>query len=156
MTKPIMSKVNNKFESLEAFENTAQLAAKNQRFAFSKKDSNLTRHNKKFLFVVLQCTKGEDGTTIGILQRRLIRERKRLDIRIFLCLSKVFISDRDQALRNALSKVFLILDKILCLASFGTKLKSQLLKTFKTDNKYEVFKKKFEALQFTKIEEEIS
>ncbi|CAG8631019.1 10432_t:CDS:2 [Cetraspora pellucida] len=39
-----MPKVNDEFKSLEALESAANLAAKVNRFAFSRKDSNLTRH----------------------------------------------------------------------------------------------------------------
>ncbi|CAG8544874.1 18826_t:CDS:2 [Gigaspora margarita] len=54
----IMPKLNDEFESLENFENTAKLAAKAHGFTFSRKDINLTEHKKKSFFVVLQCTKG--------------------------------------------------------------------------------------------------
>ncbi|CAG8787707.1 23313_t:CDS:2 [Dentiscutata erythropus] len=58
MSKPLMPNVNDKFDSLEAFEDAARLAAKYEGFAFSRKDSNLTGCKGKSLFVVLQCTKG--------------------------------------------------------------------------------------------------
>ncbi|CAG8802120.1 812_t:CDS:2 [Gigaspora margarita] len=54
-----MPKVNDEFESLEAFEDAAKSAAKYRGFAFSRKDSNLTEHNSKSPFVVLQYTKEE-------------------------------------------------------------------------------------------------
>ncbi|CAG8696578.1 13689_t:CDS:2, partial [Dentiscutata heterogama] len=59
MSKPLMPNVNDKFDSLEAFEDAARLAAKYEGFAFSRKDSNLTGCKGKSLFVVLQCTKEE-------------------------------------------------------------------------------------------------
>ncbi|CAG8833035.1 40353_t:CDS:2, partial [Gigaspora margarita] len=52
-----MPKLNERFESLEAFENAAKSAAKAHGFAFSRKDSNLVGHKTKSPFVVLQCTK---------------------------------------------------------------------------------------------------
>ncbi|CAG8465364.1 6181_t:CDS:2 [Dentiscutata erythropus] len=58
MTESIMPKVNDKFESLEAFEDAAKSAAKSNGFAFARKDSNLTGRNGKSPFVILQCTKG--------------------------------------------------------------------------------------------------
>ncbi|CAG8855102.1 36257_t:CDS:1, partial [Gigaspora margarita] len=58
MSKPLMPNVNDKFDSLEAFEDAARSAAKYEGFAFSRKDSNLTWCKGKSPFVVLQCTKG--------------------------------------------------------------------------------------------------
>ncbi|CAG8856874.1 24457_t:CDS:2, partial [Gigaspora margarita] len=43
-----------KFESLEAFEDAAKFAAKVNGFAFARKNSNFTRHQGKSQFVVLQ------------------------------------------------------------------------------------------------------
>ncbi|CAG8756375.1 10498_t:CDS:2, partial [Cetraspora pellucida] len=75
---------------------------------------------------------------------------------IYGCLPEVFMSDRDQALRNASSKVFPTLDKMLCVWHLlEQNLKVNCQKLFKNDDDYEVFKKEVEALQFTEIEEEI-
>ncbi|CAG8827184.1 2142_t:CDS:1, partial [Dentiscutata erythropus] len=52
--------VNDKFESLEAFEDAAKAAAKSNMFAFAKKDSNLTGNKDKSSYVVLQYTKSRD------------------------------------------------------------------------------------------------
>ncbi|RIB05393.1 hypothetical protein C2G38_2253836 [Gigaspora rosea] len=52
------AKSDDEFESLEAFKDAAKSAAKYRGFAFSRKDSNLTRRNGKSPFVVLQCMKG--------------------------------------------------------------------------------------------------
>ncbi|CAG8539975.1 37606_t:CDS:2 [Gigaspora margarita] len=60
MTKPLIPKVNNKFESLEAFEDAAKSAAKYEGFTLSRKDSKLTGYNNKSAFVVLQCTKATE------------------------------------------------------------------------------------------------
>ncbi|RIB02395.1 hypothetical protein C2G38_2227936 [Gigaspora rosea] len=56
--KPTILKVNDTFESLEAFECAANLAAKVNGFAFSRKDSNLMGRGGKSPFIILQYTKG--------------------------------------------------------------------------------------------------
>lgn len=56
--EPTISKVNDKFDSLEALESAANLAAKANGFAFSRKDSNLTGRGGKSPFITLQYTKG--------------------------------------------------------------------------------------------------
>ncbi|CAG8855080.1 17094_t:CDS:2, partial [Gigaspora margarita] len=54
------------------------------------------------------------------------------------CLPDVFMSDRDQALRNASSKVFLESNKMLCVwRILEQNLKANCRKLFKTDNDYE-------------------
>ncbi|CAG8835245.1 8504_t:CDS:2, partial [Gigaspora margarita] len=63
----------------------------------------------------------------------------------YSCLPDVFISDRDQALRNASSKHIL-----------EQNLKANCHKLFKTDDDYEVFKKEVMNLRFITVEEQIS
>ncbi|CAG8855697.1 29469_t:CDS:1, partial [Gigaspora margarita] len=55
--EPTILKVNDIFESLEVLESAANLAAKVNGFAFSRKDSNLTGCGGKSPFIILQCTK---------------------------------------------------------------------------------------------------
>ncbi|CAG8659132.1 7887_t:CDS:2, partial [Ambispora gerdemannii] len=63
MTEPIMPKVNDKFESLKAFED----AAKANGFAFSRKNSYLTGRKGKSPFVVLQCIKADSNAPTRII-----------------------------------------------------------------------------------------
>ncbi|CAG8844811.1 15738_t:CDS:2, partial [Gigaspora margarita] len=73
------------------------------------------------------------------------------------CLPDVFMSDRDQALRNASSKVFPESNKMLCVWHLlEQNLKVNCRKLFKNDEDYEMFKKEVEALRFTESEKEIS
>ncbi|CAG8776734.1 21271_t:CDS:2 [Dentiscutata erythropus] len=157
MTEPIMPKINDEFESLEAFKNVAKSATKYRGFAFSKKDSNLTRCNGKSPFVVLQCTKGGEwynsavNKTIDggiILSKNIINECAC----IRLALNEGYNNDstqillrlfkEDQALRNASDKVFPETDKMLCVWHLlEQNLKVNCRKLFKTDNDYEAFKK---------------
>ncbi|CAG8669603.1 768_t:CDS:2 [Dentiscutata erythropus] len=82
MTKPIIPKVNDEFESLEAFKDAAKSAAKYRGFAFSRKDSNLTRCNGKSPFVVLQCMKGaavnKSMDSEMIFSKNIINKRARI------------------------------------------------------------------------------
>ncbi|CAG8857362.1 14645_t:CDS:1, partial [Gigaspora margarita] len=56
----------------------------------------------------------------------------------YSCLPDIFMSNRDQALRNALSKVFPESNKMLCVWHIlEQNLKANCRKLFKTDNDYE-------------------
>ncbi|CAG8778074.1 5419_t:CDS:1, partial [Ambispora leptoticha] len=72
------------------------------------------------------------------------------------CLPEVFMSDRDQALRNAADIVFPRSNKMLCVWHLlEQNLKTNCHKLFENGNDYELFKKEVEALRFTSDEEKI-
>ncbi|CAG8752650.1 9544_t:CDS:2, partial [Dentiscutata erythropus] len=183
-----MPKVDNKFKSLEAFEDAAKLAAKANKFAFARKNSSFTGHNGKSPFIILQCTKGKKWSVNKVIDggiictkdvvnehaciryalnegsnndsaQKLLRLFEKHDYIVvplktiedkskalyiwflqtlctkiynaYNCVSHVFMLDRNQALRNASSKLF------------------------KTDDDYEAFKKEVVALRFTILEKQI-
>ncbi|CAG8829244.1 11242_t:CDS:2, partial [Gigaspora margarita] len=66
VTKPLMPKVNDEFESLEAFENAAKSAAKYEGFALLRKDSNLTGCNNKSAFVTTKAVHEHDYSMIKL------------------------------------------------------------------------------------------
>ncbi|CAG8804216.1 32470_t:CDS:2 [Gigaspora margarita] len=244
-----MPKVDDKFELLEAFKDAAKSAAKANRFAFARKNSNLTGCQQKSPYVILQsankvidggiiCTKDivnkcariryalNKGSNNDSAQKLLklfeesakcmarcskvlivdatyktniykfplvsaiginnvsnkkgalasfqiaiawIEDESEASYTWFLqtlcieiyntygCLLDVFILDRDQALRNASSKVFPESNKMLCVWHIlEQNLKANFHKLFKTDDDYEVFKKEVVGLYFTTVKEQIS
>ncbi|RIB27871.1 hypothetical protein C2G38_2159519 [Gigaspora rosea] len=74
--EPTILKVNDTFESLEAFESAANLAAKVNGFAFSRKDSNLTGRGGKSPFIILQRTNGGGWRNNWSIDENLENEKK--------------------------------------------------------------------------------
>ncbi|RIB05151.1 hypothetical protein C2G38_2281685 [Gigaspora rosea] len=75
--EPTIPKVNDKFDSLKVLESAANLAAKANGFAFSRKDNNLTGHGGKSPFIILQCTKGgEWRNNCDITEKTCKRKKK--------------------------------------------------------------------------------
>lgn len=75
--EPTILKVNDTFESLEALESAANLSAKANGFAFSRKDSNLTGRGGKSPFVILQCTKGGEWRNNWNIEEKTRKRKKK-------------------------------------------------------------------------------
>ncbi|CAG8857599.1 40720_t:CDS:2, partial [Gigaspora margarita] len=80
-----------KFESLEAFEDAAKSAAKVNGFAFARKDSNLTGRQEKSQFVILQYTKGGQWLLIRAVATKCHSTENILNIEIKWIVTKVIL-----------------------------------------------------------------
>ncbi|CAG8563470.1 4980_t:CDS:2 [Cetraspora pellucida] len=208
-----MPKVDAKFETLEAFEDAAKLAAKVNRFAFARKDTAVNEvidggiictkdiinehaciryalnearcpevlivdatyktniykfplvsaiginnvSNKKEALASFQIAmawmENESEASYTWFLQTLCTEI----YNTYSCLPNIFMSDKDQALRNASSKVFSESNKMLCVWHIlEQNLKANCCKLFKTNDDYEAFKKEVVGLHFTTVEEQIS